>query len=170
MREFDPDFEVAAYSGVVGRYPDFSTRYRMVVCDLPRCIHAQPREEQIVAMARSPKLTGTPWDALLAAVTEHLAWEHELEPPEWVHEPDRFCDPPWLVADWPKGEPSDVDPERFSPPAFRRHGTLIDPRSLDPRGGEKYHWTPGWLNTWNLPEWPWEDPPAYPWSGPTRSQ
>ena len=92
------------------------------------------RRVQIGEMARSPRLTGTPWDALLAAVTEHLAWEHELEPPEWVHEPDRFCNPPWLVTDWPKGEPSDVDPERFSPPAIRRHGTLIDPRSLDSRG------------------------------------
>ncbi|MCY4593892.1 MAG: hypothetical protein OXC19_03735 [Bryobacterales bacterium] len=166
MREFDPDFEVAAYSDVIARHPDFATRYRMVVCDLPRCFHAQPREEQIAAMARPPELTGTRWDALLAAVTEHLAWEHGLEPPRWVHDPERFCDPDWQVTDRPRGGAAGVDPKRFSPPAFRRHGTLIDPRSLDPRGGEKYHWARGWLNTWNLPEWPWENPPAYPWARP----
>ena len=60
MREFDPDFEVAAYSGVIGWHTDFSTRCRMMVCDLPRCFHTQPRDEQVVAMARSPRLTGTP--------------------------------------------------------------------------------------------------------------
>lgn len=98
-----------------------------------------------------PRLTGTRWDALLAAVTEHFAWEHELEPPAWVHEPERFFDPAWLVTDLPKDGLSDIDPERFTPPAFRRHGTWIDPCSLDPRWGERYHWARGWLNTWNLP-------------------
>ena len=166
MREYDPDFEVAAYSGVIARHPDFATRYRMLVCDLPRCSHAQPGEERIAAMARRPYLTDTRWDALLAAVTEHLAWEHGLEPPEWVHEPERSCDPAWVVTYRPRDELSDGDPELFAPPAFRRHGTLIDPRSLDPRGGEKFHWAPSWPNPWNLPEWPWENAPSYP--GPCR--
>ncbi len=69
MREFDPHFEVAAYSGVIVRHSDFSMRYRMLVCDLPRRFHAQPRAERILAMARPPRLTGTRWDAGLA---EHL--------------------------------------------------------------------------------------------------
>ena len=98
MREFDPDFEVAESSDVIARQPDFPTRYRMVLCDLPRCFHAQPGEEQIAAIDRRPELTGTRWDALLAAVTEHLAREREIEPPVRVHEPERFCDPAWLVT------------------------------------------------------------------------
>ena len=30
----------------------------------------------------------------------------------------------------------------FGPPAFVRHGTVIDPRDLDERGGEFREWVP----------------------------
>lgn len=90
-REFDLDFEVGASSGVIGRCPDFSTRYSMVACNVPRCFHVHPREEQIEAMARPPRRTSTRRAARLAGVTERLAWEHEA---------DRFCDPSWLPLDW----------------------------------------------------------------------
>ena len=76
---------------MIGRCPDFATRYSMVVCNVPRCFYVYPREEQIEAMARPPGLTSTRRAARLAGVTERLPWEHQA---------DRCCDPSWLLLDW----------------------------------------------------------------------
>ena len=42
----------------------------------------------------APSLSGTEWDALLAAVMEHVAWLTGHPRPDWVDEPARFNDPP----------------------------------------------------------------------------
>ncbi len=171
-RRYDPYFNIDAYACIIERYRSFDTRYRMTVVDLPRSYHQQDRAGRMEAVSRSPHLTGTDWDALLAAVTEHICWEHGMELPEWVHEPERFCKTPWMVTDCPEALANlgDHASHRFTPPAFRRHGAWICPRSLDPRGGEKYHWAPGFANTWNLPPWPWECAPPYPWPTPEHLQ
>ena len=79
------------------------------------------------------------WDALMAAVVEHLATLHGHEVPEWVNERERFLDVPWIVSRLPLIRQESL---AFAPAAFIRHGALPDPRDLDARGGERHAWAP----------------------------
>ena len=83
-----------------------------------------------------PPLTGTKWDPFLATMAEHVAWLHDEATPAWVNRPTRFADPPvnHMIFRHSDGFCS-------GPAAFIRHGTLADPRDLDPRGGEYVDWT-----------------------------
>ncbi len=83
-----------------------------------------------------PPLTGTEWDPFLATIAEHVAWLHDEATPTWVNGPTRFADPPvnHMIFRHSDGFCS-------GPAAFIRHGTLADPRDLDPRGGEYVDWT-----------------------------
>ena len=106
---------------------------------LPRHFHNASRELQAAALQEVPPLTGTRWDALLAAVVEHLAWLHGHPIPEWVNEPERFLDMPWVVS---TNRVIAADSVLYAPGAFIRHGALPDPLDLDPRGGERFAWIP----------------------------
>ncbi len=79
-------------------------------------------------------LTHTKWDALLAAMVEHLARLHGHEQPAWVDEPERFLDSPWVLSPVPVIR---MEALMFAPAAFLRHGAIPDPRDLDDRGGER---------------------------------
>ena len=113
--------------------------YRWIVCQLPRSFHGRSAEGQRQALGRRAPLTGTKWDALLAAVVEHVAWLHGHAPPAWVNEPERFLETTWVVAATPRTRLYSVI---FAPAAFLRHGAIPDPRDLDARGGERFDWTP----------------------------
>ena len=113
--------------------------YRWIVCQLPRSFHGSRPADQRAALAERVPLTGTKWDALLAAMVEHVAWLHGHERPAWVDEPERFLDATWVVADTPWTRLYSVI---FAPAAFLRHGAVPDPRDLDARGGERFAWTP----------------------------
>ena len=45
---------------------------RAIIHDLPRRFHALAEEEQRQVLENAPALTGTRWDALLAATAEHI--------------------------------------------------------------------------------------------------
>ena len=126
---------VADYVDVIENGRDDRERYRMLIRDLPRRFHAAGRPLQELSLREVPKLTGTRWDALLAAVAEHMAILHDLPIPEWVDEPRRFLRIPWM----PLHPLPALYASAFidSPGAFVRHGTLIDPSELDARGGER---------------------------------
>lgn len=130
---------VADYSEVVRDAPDDMVRYRALMHDLPRQFHQLPPSLQARALRDPAPLTGTAWDALLAAVVEHIARLHGHAIPEWVDEPERFLDPPWVI-------PAFADMAResvlFAPAAFVRHGAFPDLSSLDARGGERHTWAP----------------------------
>ncbi len=113
--------------------------YRLIVCGLPRNFHVLPAAEQRAALAGRPRLTGTKWDALLAATVEHVARQHGHDAPAWVDEPERFLDSTWVVSSSPWIRANAL---MYSPAAFLRHGALPDPRDLDGRGGERHQWTP----------------------------
>ncbi len=112
-------------------------RYRMIVRDLPRRCHSSSRDRQTYALGAAPRLTGTKWDVLLAAVAEHIAIIHNHPIPDWCDEPERFLDIPWLPA-----KLGGLDMARSwidSPGAFIRHGVLPDPLDLNARGGERHY-------------------------------
>lgn len=77
-------FALATYSRVIEDGPDRDTRYRVLMHDLPRGFHQLEPADQLEGLAEPAPLTGTPWDALLAAVVEHLAWLHGHPVPAWV--------------------------------------------------------------------------------------
>ena len=146
-------FRVAAYSSVLSNALDDMERYRAVMHDLPRRFHALPRELQAAALREPAPLTRTGWDALLAAMVEHIARLHGHPIPSWAEERERFLDPPWVISTVP-----DVARESvlFAPAAFIRHGAFPDLASLDIRGGEKQTWAPSREGE----GWPYQPVPA----------
>ena len=109
--------------------------YRAIVCNLPRRLHAMEAATRRAVLRRAPPLTGTPWDALLAATAEHVARRHAEPLEDWMNEPERFLDTPWFANTrlhfmrW--------EALCYAPAAFVRHGTPIHPSDLDARGGDE---------------------------------
>ena len=132
-------FRVADYPRMLKEAPNDAHRQRLLVHGLPRCFHQATPQERAAAIEASPPLTNSRWDALLAAVTEHVARLHGLPVPHWVEQPERFLETPWILSDNPVIA---VDSILYAPAAFIRHGTLIDPLELDRRGGEIHEWRP----------------------------
>ena len=133
------EFRLATYSWVIKHGPDDAHRYRMIVHDLPRRFHLLSREQQRTALLEAPPTTGTRWDAFLAAVVEHVTRLHDHPIPDWVDEPERFLETPWVISSVP---PIARDSVLFAPGAFIRHGALPDPMDLDARGGDNHAWVP----------------------------
>lgn len=114
--------------------------YRFMLHDLPRRLLGQEPAVRQAILDRRPERTGTPWDAFLAAVVEHLALLHGLQVPDWVDEPGRFLATPWKPL---QEDVSSFDAVAWAPAPFHRHGVPIDGGELDPRGGETAMWRPG---------------------------
>ena len=152
-----PGFSLAAYIvGIREGWPE-SDNYRWIVSGLPRDFQALSFEGQRAALKERIPLTGTRWDALLAAVVEHVAWLHGLDRPAWVDEQERFLDSTWVLSENPWVRENAL---LYAPPAFRRHGALPDPRDLDRRGGEWFEWVPGNWSPFMTIEHPTPPPPA----------
>ena len=132
-------FHLAIYCRVIESESEDAHTYAMLIHDLPRRFHLRSREKQKAFLRERPPLTHTRWDALLAAVVEHIARLHDLPVPEWVDEPERFLDTPWVISQNPV---TAADSVLYAPGAFIRHGALPDPLDLDARGGEKHAWVP----------------------------
>ena len=128
-------FTFQEYSDFINEARDDHERYRMLMHNLPRFFHGATREFQAQALLQRPSLSGQRrWDALLAALAEHLAMIHDQPIPEWCHEKERFLDIPWVVFNRYKGMRTLALTR--CPAAFLRHGALPDPEDLDARGGE----------------------------------
>lgn len=133
-------FSLPGYGRLITKAGDDSERYRGLVRQLPREFHSLSHTEQAAALAERPEPTGLRrWDALLAAVVEHIARLHGHPVPAWVDEPERFLDLPWVVA---RSRLAGLESVLYAPAAFTRHSVLPDPRDLDARGGEQHEWIP----------------------------
>ena len=91
-------FSFADYiEGIEAGWPEGDIE-RMIVCALPRNFQWRSAAEQREALTKRVPLTHTKWDALLAAMVEHVARLHGHERPAWVDEPERFLDSTWVVS------------------------------------------------------------------------
>ena len=133
------EFSLASYSRTIEGDFDDRDRYGVLMHQLPRQFHSLAPADQAAALLEVPPLTGTRWDALFAAVVEHIARLHDHPVPEWVNEPARFLDMPWVISTNPVIA---ADSLLYAPGAFIRHSVFPDPRDLDARGGEKHAWIP----------------------------
>lgn len=89
----------------------------------------EPPEHRSALLARPPALTGDRrYDALLAALAEHLAYHDELAVPDWTYADDRFLDRWWFPVDLPAVR---ADALVHSPAAFRIRGIFIGSDALD---------------------------------------
>jgi hypothetical protein len=66
------------------------------------------------------------WDALLAALAEHLAAKHDLAPPAWTG--SRVLRRPWFPAEL---RVQRADALVRAPAAFRKHGVYLSAADLE---------------------------------------
>ena len=110
--------------------------YRLIVRQLQRSFHSGTEADRRTMLSNRPRLTGTKWDAAMAAVIEHTARVHGYEPPSWVEEPERFLNTAVKLT----RVKTDSD-SVWQPGAFLRHGVSVDSRDLDWRTGDGRQWT-----------------------------
>jgi hypothetical protein len=66
------------------------------------------------------------WDALLAALAEYLAAQHDLAPPEWAEL--RVLRRPWFPAEL---KVQRAEALVWAPAAFRKHGVYLSAADLE---------------------------------------
>jgi hypothetical protein len=85
----------------------------------------EPAEVQIRLVQEEPQPVGDErWDAVLAALSEHLCAEHDLAPPAWT-EP-RVLRRAWFPAELAIHRADAL----VSAPAFRKHGVYLSVNDL----------------------------------------
>ena len=129
-------WRVAQYADTIENACNDDECYRMLISDLPRRFHNSSRDRQEHALQEPPRLTGTKWDALLAATAEHIAITHDHPVPDWCDDPERSLKIYWVpLPAYGKGFPGMVC--RDTPGAFLRHGVLVADRELGEREGHR---------------------------------
>jgi hypothetical protein len=88
---------------------------------------AQPTHIQPSLLQDEPPPVGDErWDALLAALAEHLAAQHDLAPPPWAE--SRVLRQPWFPAELAVQR---AEALVWTPAAFAKHGVYLSARDLD---------------------------------------
>ena len=116
---------------------DETTLERLIVKGLTRYYHGIDDVARRALTAAEPPLTGTVWDAVIAATVEHVCTTHGSDVPAWTQAPERFLKLPWVYRRGPIERGTAL---ANAPAAFIRHNTFIEPRNLDDRGGEPHVW------------------------------
>lgn len=117
---------LADLAGYLKREPDDEIRWKLVWEFLEEYRWEQAGVRQNL-VAEEPAPTGHErWDALLAALAEHLNAQLDLAPPDWAE--SRVLHQPWF--------PSSLKILRaqalvWAPAAFRKHGVYLTAHDLD---------------------------------------
>ncbi len=86
----------------------------------------EPAKVQVGLVQAEPAATGSErWDALLAALAEHLCAQHDLAPPEWTE--SRVLRRAWFPAQLAIQR---ADALAWAPAAFRKHGVYLSVHDL----------------------------------------
>ena len=80
---------------------DATTLERLIVKGLTRYYHGIDDEARRALAEAEPTLTGTVWDAVIAATVEHACTTHDAEVPGWTQAPERFLKRPWVYRRGP---------------------------------------------------------------------
>jgi hypothetical protein len=83
---------------------------------------ATPAERRLMVENRPPPTGDARYDALLAALVEHLCTGAGMPAPRWVDDPDRFLEPWWFVSGLRSLHASALVE---SPISFARRGVFI---------------------------------------------
>ena len=82
---------------------DATSLERLIVKGLTRYYHGIGNGERRGPAAAEPPLTGTVWDAVVAATVEHARATRGAEVPGWSQAPERFLKRPWVYRRGPIG-------------------------------------------------------------------
>lgn len=86
----------------------------------------EPAEVQVGLLDAQPLPVGDErWDALLAALAEHLCAQHDLSPPAWTEQ--RVLRQAWFPAELAVQR---ADALVRAPAAFRKHGVYLSANDL----------------------------------------
>jgi hypothetical protein len=117
---------LADLAGHLSRAADDRTRWKLVWEFLEE-YRWEPGEVQPSLLRAQPPGTGDErWDVLLAALSEHLAAQHDLAPPQWAEL--RVLQQPWFPAEL---RIQRADALVRAPAAFRKHGAYLSARDLE---------------------------------------
>ena len=95
---------------------------RMVFGFVPSFDRAPDAQRIPLVAARPVSTSDAGFDALLAALVEHLAAGADIPAPRWVEDPDRFVEPWWFVSGMSRLHASALVQ---SPISFARRGVFI---------------------------------------------
>jgi hypothetical protein len=117
---------LAGLAGRLARQADGRTRWKLIWEFLEE-YRWEPADAQPALLTDEPSSTGDErWDALLAALAEYLAAQHDLAPPDWADL--RVLRQPWFPAEL---EVQRADALVRAPAAFRKHGVYLSVRDLE---------------------------------------
>lgn len=117
---------LADLAGRLARLGDSRTRWKLVWEFLEE-YRWEPAGAQPALLADEPPPAGDErWDALLAALAEYLAAQHDLAPPAWADR--RVLTRPWFPAEL---KVQRADALVWAPAAFRKHGVYLSARDLE---------------------------------------
>lgn len=124
-----PDYRpmtLAELAGRMARTADDKVRWKLVWEFLEE-YRWEPDEIQPSLLQDEPANVGDEkWDALLAALAEHLGAKHDLAPPQWTEA--RILRRPWFPAQL---RVQRAEALVWAPAAFRKHGVYLSARDLD---------------------------------------
>jgi hypothetical protein len=117
---------VAGLGAYLSRAADDRTRWKLVWEFLEE-YRWEPAGTQPSLLRDEPAAVGDErWDALLAALAEHLAAQHDLAPPGWTEL--RVLRRPWFPAEL---RVQRADALVRAPAAFRKHGVYLSAADLE---------------------------------------
>jgi hypothetical protein len=117
---------LADLAGRLARAADGKVRWKLVWEFLEE-YRWEPADVQPSLLRDEPPPVGDErWDALLAALAEHLDAQHDLAPPQWAD--SRVLRRAWFPAEL---QVQRAEALVWAPAAFRKHGVYLSSRDLE---------------------------------------
>ena len=110
----------------LARVNDAKTRWKLVWEFLEEYRWESPDTQVGLLIDDPPPVGDERWDALLAALAEHLAAKQDLAPPSWTEL--RVLGRPWFPAEL---RVQRADALVHAPAAFRKHGVYLAATDLE---------------------------------------
>lgn len=117
---------LADLAGYLSRAADDRTRWKLTWEFLEEYRWESSAVQPSLLRDEPPGTSDERWDALLAALAEHLAAQHDLAPPEWAEL--RVLQRPWFPAEL---QVQRADALVRAPAAFRKHGVYLSAADLE---------------------------------------
>jgi hypothetical protein len=117
---------LAELGGRLAWTADAKVRWKLVWEFLEEYRWEQPEAQPSLLQDEPAPVGDERWDALLAALAEHLAARLDLAPPPWAE--SRVLRRPWFPAEL---QIQRAEALVWAPAAFRKHGVYLSARDLD---------------------------------------
>ncbi|HWE53959.1 MAG TPA: hypothetical protein VG435_00520 [Acidimicrobiales bacterium] len=131
MTAQSPQYEPMTLEDLGGRLALESSEAgrRRLVLEFVEEYRWEPREHRAALLKARPATScDRRYDALLAALAEHMAYHDDLAVPDWAYDDDRFLEQWWFPVDLPAVR---AEALVHSPAAFRIRGIFIGSGALD---------------------------------------